>query len=61
MNAADELAKANQQKAAARFMLRIGQVGRATEDYNETRYLFPLHLLMDAEGVLANDAKHLTA
>lgn len=50
-----EKEKEKAQKAASRFMLRIGQVGRATEDHNETRYLFPLVLIMDAEGVLTKE------
>lgn len=47
--------------AAARFFIRIGQAGRAAESHRDayTGYLFPLPLIMDAEGLLADDARHL--
>lgn len=45
--------------AAARFFIRIGQVGRATEDHDRTLPLFPLPLILDCEGVLSSDARHL--
>lgn len=46
--------------AAARFFLRIGQVGRAAEERDpHTGYLFPLWLLMDCEGMLAPGARSL--
>jgi hypothetical protein len=44
-------------RAAGRFFVRIGQTSRATEPRDPfTIPLFPLWLLMDAEGLLANDA-----
>lgn len=50
--------RANQ--VAARFFIRVGQVGRATETRDPfTQQLFPLPVIMDAEGLLASDAKHL--
>lgn len=48
-------------KAVARFFVRIGQAGRAAEAHID-RYtipLFPLPVIMDAEGLLAPDARHL--
>ena len=48
------------QKAAARFFIRIGQVGRAAEPQDrETLPLFSLPLIMNAEGVLSDEAAHL--
>jgi hypothetical protein len=45
------------QKSAARFFLRVAQAGTAAKVYDEeTRPLFPLPLLMQAEGTLAPDA-----
>ena len=46
--------------SSARFFLRIGQAGRAAKVYDEYSLpLFSLPLLMDAEGMLAPDARHL--
>lgn len=46
--------------AAARFFLRVGQAGEAARPRDEhTLPLFPLPLIMDAEGVLSKDARHL--
>jgi hypothetical protein len=46
--------------AAARFFIRIGQAGAAAPKRDEaTLPLFPLPLIMDAEGVLSQDARHL--
>lgn len=46
--------------AAAKFFVRIGQTGRATEQRDTyTRPLFSLALILDADGTLADDAKHL--
>lgn len=48
-------------QAAAKFFLRIGQVQAAQPWRDEwTEHLFPLWLIMDAQGELAEDAKHLT-
>ncbi len=46
--------------AAAQFFLRIGQV-QASQPWRDewTAPLFPLHLILDADGTLADDAKHL--
>jgi hypothetical protein len=46
---------AHAQRAAARFFVRIGQAGRAAEagQDTETLPLFPLHLILAAEGTLA--------
>ena len=47
-------------QAAAKFFLRIGQVQASRPWRDEwTDYLFPLPLILDAEGTLADDAKHL--
>jgi hypothetical protein len=46
--------------AAARFFLRIGQTGRATEPRDPyTMPLFSLPLIMAAEGLLSDGALHL--
>lgn len=47
--------------AAGRFFVRVGQAGRAAEAHRDpyTGYLFPLPVIMAAEGVLADDARHL--
>ena len=49
-----------QQKAIGKFFLRIGQV-KASEPWRDewTIPLFSLPLIMDAEGMLADDARHL--
>lgn len=46
--------------AAAKFFLRIGQV-QASQPWRDewTDYIFPLPLILEAEGTLAEDAKHL--
>ena len=45
---------------AARFFLRIGQVGRAAPKRDEyTAPLFPLTLILEAEGLLARDLAYL--
>lgn len=48
-------------QAAARFFIRIGQAGRAAESHIDrySGYLFSLPLVLDAQGMLADDAKHL--
>lgn len=52
--------EARAERATARFFLRIGQAGRASKHYDEfSGYLFPLPLILDAEGTLAADARHL--
>jgi hypothetical protein len=51
----------NNQKAAARFFVRIAQRGR-TQDRLRDDYslpLFPLVLILEADGTLADDARHL--
>lgn len=47
-------------KAIGKFFLRIGQV-KASQPWKDehTLPLFPLPLIMDAEGTLARDAQHL--
>ena len=46
--------------AAAKFFLRIGQV-QASQPWRDewTAPLFSLPLILDAEGTLAKDARHL--
>lgn len=43
------------------FYLRVGQAGNAAEAHVDrySGYLFPLPLMMDAQGELAEDCKHL--
>ncbi len=53
MNAKSDKAKL----AAGRFFMGIGRVHIPREEWSE--YLFPLPLIMDAQGELADDAKHL--
>lgn len=46
--------------AIGKFFLGIGQVKasqRWTDEWSD--YIFPLPLILDAEGTLAEDAKHL--
>lgn len=45
--------------AAAKFFLRVGQVQAAQPREEWSDHLFPLWLLMDSQGELADDAKHL--
>lgn len=45
------------QHAAARFFVRVGQVGEATSRDERTLPLFPLWLILDADGTLAEDCK----
>lgn len=47
-------------KAAAKFFLRIGQV-QASQPWRDewTAPLFSLPLILEADGTLAEDAKHL--
>ena len=49
------------EKVSARFFLRIGQVGRTADGLRDdyTLPLFPLVLILQADGTLAHDAKHL--
>jgi len=50
----------NRRTAASRFFIRIGQAGAAAPKRDElTLPLFSLPLIMDAEGVLAGDARYL--
>jgi hypothetical protein len=47
-------------EAAARFFLGVAQAGASAKQYDEhTLPLFPLVLIMDCEGLLARDARHL--
>lgn len=51
------------ERAAGRFFMGVGRVKAADENRWKdewTRPLFPLPLILDAEGTLADDAKHLT-
>ena len=53
--------KTDKTKAAVgKFFLRIGQV-KASQPWRDewTIPLFPLPLILDAEGTLAKDARHL--
>lgn len=43
------------QRAAGDFMLKVGQIGRATESHNLSGFLFPLWMHMDCWGILACD------
>lgn len=53
-------AKDKGQAAIGKFFLRIGQV-KASEPWRDewTIPLFQLPLIMDAEGTLSDDARHL--
>lgn len=47
-------------RAAARFFIRVGRAADARRFRDEhTLPLFPLPLILDCEGLLAADAKHL--
>lgn len=60
MNALDELQADTSRKSSARFFLKIGQAGRAAAPRDEyTLPLFPLVLILDAEGLLSDEAKQL--
>lgn len=50
-----------QKYTAARrdFFLRVEQRGVATERDERTLPLFPLWLILEADGTLADDARHL--
>jgi hypothetical protein len=50
------------QKAAGRFFMGVGRVKAADENRWKDEWtapLFSLALILDAEGTLADDAKHL--
>lgn len=49
------------QRAMSSFMLRVGQIGRtaARKRCEYTLPLFPLVLILDADGTLASDAREL--
>lgn len=49
----DEKAK----KAASSFFMGVGRVHIPREEWSD--FLFPLALIMDAQGELAEDARHL--
>jgi hypothetical protein len=55
MSAVDELAADNARAASARFFLRAGRAKgeRCGDEY--TLPLFPLTLILEAEGLLASD------
>lgn len=40
-------------------MVRVGGVGRSSRRCEYTRPLFPLVLILDADGTLRNDARRL--
>lgn len=44
-------------RAASLFFMGIGRVHIPREEYSD--HLFPLALIMDAQGELAQDARHL--
>jgi hypothetical protein len=46
-------------RARSAFHVRIGQVGRATRRCERTLPLFPLVLILDADGTLAREVRHL--
>ena len=48
-------------KAAASFFIRVEQVGRVAraQRCEWTEPLFPLLLILEADGTLAEDARHL--
>lgn len=47
------------ERAMHTFMVRIGQHGRATQRCEHTAPLFPLALILDADGTLRDEAKPL--
>lgn len=47
------------QRARGGFHARVGQVGRSTHRCEHTVPLFPLVLILDADGSLAAEAKRL--
>jgi hypothetical protein len=48
-------------QASARFFIRVGQTGRATEPKDiYTLPLFPLPMIMDCEGLLSRECRNLT-
>lgn len=59
VNALDDLLIDSARKSSARFFLKIGQAGRGKWRDELTLPLFPLVLIMDAEGVLSSQARHL--
>lgn len=60
MNATEEIMADRARRASARFFLRTAQAGTAAKQYDEwTLPLFPLPLILDAEGTLSADARHL--
>ena len=46
-------------KAMASFFLRVEQVGQQDTRCEHTLPLFPLVLILEADGTLADDARHL--
>lgn len=59
MTALEELMADEERKAVARFFLRIGQAGQGRWRDEATLPLFPLPLILDAEGMLSREARHL--
>lgn len=49
----------NSRKAMASFFLRVEQVGQQDTRCEHTLPLFPLWLILEADGTLAEDAKHI--
>lgn len=49
----------NSRKAMASFFLRVEQVGQQDTRCEHTLPLFPLWLILEADGTLAEDARHL--
>jgi hypothetical protein len=47
------------QRAAGRFFVRVGQAGTGPQRCENTLPLFSLALILDADGTLAEDARHL--
>ena len=57
MSHKDDLLRAS--RAKRDFFLRVEQVGVATQRDERTLPLFPLWLILEADGTLAEDARHL--
>jgi hypothetical protein len=59
----EKTARQKAQSSRAAFFVRIGQVGRASDAHrdDETLPLFPLCLILEADGTLAKELAHLPA
>jgi len=61
LTALEELMADEERKAVSRFFLRIGQAGKGRWRDEATLPLFSLPLILDAEGMLAREARHLVS